>query len=91
MNNCHLNAKVYFPNSERVAGFVGLASSGTTFIPNSCHGTGSVTGKNNVAGLAIVDNTDGTLTKNNKGSCLMGTVSTTDGSNKNASFIKVKV
>jgi hypothetical protein len=91
MNNCHLNGKVYFPNSECVAGFVGLASSGTTFIPISCHGTGSVTGKNYVAGFAIVDNTDDTLTKNNKGSCLMGSFNATNGSNKNASFIKVEV
>ena len=91
INNCHLNGKVYFPNSECVAGFVGLASSGTTLILNSSHGTGSVTGKNYVAGLAIVDDSDDTLTKNNKGSCLMGTVSATNGSNKNASFIKVTV
>ena len=91
MNNCHLNGKVYFPNSERVAGFVGLASSGTTLILNSSHGTGSVTGKNYVAGLAIIDSSDETLNKNNKGSCLMGSVQTTNGSNKNASFIKVSV
>ena len=91
VNNCHLNATVNFPDSEYVAGIVGLAKAGTKVNFNSCHGTGSVTCKNYVAGLAIVDSSDDTLTKNNKGSCLMGFVKCTNGTNKNASFIKATV
>ena len=91
VNNCHLNATVNFPDSECVAGIVGLAKSGTKINFNNCHGTGSVTGKNYVAGLAIVDTSDSTLTKNNKGSCLTGYIKCTNGSNKNASYIKVTV
>ncbi|MBE6533684.1 MAG: hypothetical protein E7678_01755 [Ruminococcaceae bacterium] len=91
MNNCHLNGKVYFPNSECVAGLVGLAVKGTKVIFNSCHGTGSVTCKNKVAGLSIIDESDDTLNKNNKGSCLTGYIKCTSGTKYNASFIKVTV
>ena len=71
---------------------MGRANSGTTVIFNNCHGTGSVTCKNYVAGLAVVDNTTTNKTKKtNNGSCLTGSIAvTTTASNKfkNASFIR---
>lgn len=91
INNCHLNATVNFPDSECLGGLIGLAKAGTNISINNCHGTGSVTGKNFVAGLAIVDTSDSTLTKTNNGSCITGSIKCTNGTNKNASFIKVTV
>ena len=85
LNNCHFNGTVNFPDSEHIAGFVGQAGGGTTLILNNCHGTGTVTAKDYVAGLSVYADT---TTKTNNGSCLMGTVKCTSGSNKNASFIK---
>ena len=85
LNNCHFNGTVSFPNGEHIAGFVGQSAGGTTVIFNNCHGTGTVTAKDYVAGLSVY--TDST-TKTNSGSCLMGTVNCTTGTNKNASYIK---
>ena len=85
INNCHFNGTVNFPDSEHIAGFVGQAAGGTTVVFNNCHGTGKVIAKDYVAGLSVY--TDST-TKTNNGSCLMGSVSCTNGSNKNASYIK---
>ena len=85
LNNCHFNGTVNFPDSEHIAGFVGQAAGGTTVVFNNCHGTGKVIAKDYVAGLSVY--TDST-TKTNNGSCLMGSVSCTNGSNKNASYIK---
>ena len=93
LNNCHFNGKIYFPDSEFIGGFVGRAVSGTTVTFNNCHGTGSVTCKNYVAGLAVVDmtTTNNKTQKTNNGSCLTGSIAvTTTASNKfkNASYIR---
>ena len=85
LNNCHFNGLVNFPDSEHIAGFVGQASGGTTIVFNNCHGSGNVIAKDYVAGLSVyADST----TKTNNGSCLMGSVSCTNGSNLNASYVK---
>lgn len=85
LNNCHFNGTISFPDGEHIAGFVGQAAGGTTVTFNNCHGTGTVTAKDYVAGLSVY--TDST-TKTNNGSCLMGTIKCTNGTNKNASYIK---
>ena len=85
LNNCHFNGKVNFPNGEHIAGFVGRASGGTNIVFNNCHGSGQVIAKDFVAGLSVY--TDSTTKKNN-GSCLTGSISCTNGTNKNASYIK---
>ena len=85
INNCHFNGTVNFPDSEHIAGFVGKASGGTTVVFNNCHGNGKVIAKNYAAGLSIYSDT---TTKTNSGSCLMGSVSCTNGSNMNASYVK---
>ena len=85
VSNCHFNGVIYLPDSEHVAGFVGHATDAATIVFNNCHGTGEVIVKNYVAGLSVY--TDAT-TKDNNGSCLMGSISCLNGSNLNASYIK---
>jgi hypothetical protein len=85
ISNCHFNGTVNFPDSEHIAGFVGKASGGTTVVFNNCHGNGKVIAKDYATGLLVYSNN---TTKTNNGSCLMGSVSCTNGSNLNASYVK---
>ena len=85
INNCHFNGTVSFPNGEHIAGFVGQSAGGTTIVFNNCHGNGKVIAKDYAAGLSVYSDT---TKKTNSGSCLMGSVSCTNGSNLNASYVK---
>jgi hypothetical protein len=85
VSNCHFNGVINLPDSEYVAGFVGHAAGAATIVLNNCHGTGKVIAKDYVAGLSVC--TDAT-TRDNNDSCIMGSISCVNGSNKNASYIK---
>jgi hypothetical protein len=84
VQNCHFNGTINLPDCQHVAGFVGFAAAGSTVRLYYCHGSGTVTAKDYVAGLSVYTDT---TTKTNKGSCITGSVACS-GTNKNASYIK---